>query len=427
VYSEIIKIIPPDFVKLILVVLFSLLIGLEQRRHHLNNPIESLFGTDRTFTLLGLLGFILYIIDRQNLVAFLAGGAAISILLAVYYFHKIEKNKAFGFTSIITALITYCLAPVIFTQPAWMSLSVVVIILIITEAKTSLFEFSQKFDSAEFTTLAKFLVLIGVVLPLLPDKPISSDINISPYHIWLAVVAISSISYLSHLLRKYIFPKSGILLSGILGGLYSSTATTIILAKKSRELPSDPKIIPAIFLAITMMYLRIFLLALFFNMEIAWGLLPYFVFFIVITFLISLYFMKFRLGAAKTSTDIQVDFKGNPLEFKTSLLFAALFIFFSMVTGYVLKNYGGSGLNLLSIVVGLTDIDPFILNLFQGKMNISDSVIVLSVLNAIVSNNVLKLIYALVLGDKSIRRNLTTGFLVLIISGILVSLFVLLN
>jgi uncharacterized membrane protein (DUF4010 family) len=82
---------------------------------------------------------------------------------------------------------------------------------------------------------------------------------------------------------------------------------------------------------------------------------------------------------------------------------------------------------MLSIVVGVTDIDPFILNLFQGKMNISDSVIVLSVLNAIVSNNVLKLIYALVLGDKSIRRNLTTGFLVLIISGILVSLFVLLN
>lgn len=425
--SDLIKSIPADFINLILVVLFSLLIGLEQRRHHLADAFESLFGTDRTFTLIGILGFILFIIDRQGMIAFLAGGAGLVLLLTAYYFQKMKIHKAFGVTSIVTALITYSLAPIIFTQPAWMALSVVVCILFITEAKSSLFEISQKFDPAEFTTLARFLVLIGVVLPLLPHTPISPELNISPYNIWLAVVVISSISYASYLIRKFIFPKSGIILSGILGGLYSSTATTVILAKKSRELPNDKNIVPAIFLAIVMMYLRIFLLALFFNQTIAIKLLPYLAVFVFLTFFIALFFIRFGKKTGESTKDVEVEFKSNPLEFKTSLLFAVLFVFFSLVTGFVLKTFGSGGLNILSIVVGVTDIDPFILNLFQGKMAVANSALLLAVLNAIVSNNVLKLVYAISWGGKSVRKPLIAGFVVLIAAGILTSVVVFLN
>ena len=423
--SEIFKIIPPDILKFIIVTLFSLLIGLEQRRLHIEKEVESLFGTDRTFTLIGILGFILYVISPENLIPFLGGGLVISVLLSIFYLQKIHIQRKFGLTSLVIALITYCITPLVYTQPQWLVLLIIVVVFIITEIKETLFEFSKKFDNNEFITLAKFLVVAGVILPLLPDSPISSEVNISPYKFWLAIVAVSCISYFSYLLRKFVFPNSGIILTGILGGMYSSTATTIILARKSKELPENNQVVAAIILATTMMYVRIFLLALFFNKNIAFRLAPSFLVFIVISSVIAVYFWKFHRKKAGQEVSTQnIQPHNNPLEFKTALVFAALFIFFGLVTGFVNKNYGTGGINVLSFVVGVTDIDPFILNLFQSKWNIENAVLVMAVLNAITSNNLLKMFYGISFGNKTIRSQLITGFGVLIVLGLLLSFVV---
>ena len=260
--------IPADLIKFLLVTVFSLLIGLEQRRHYSDAEYETLFGTDRTFTLMGILGYILYLLSPVSMVAFLVGGGIVAGFLSIYYFQKTVQKQRFGITSIVIALITYCLAPLIYTQPQWLVLLIVISLLIITEIKNDLMKFSKRFDRDEFVSLAKFLVLTGVILPLLPDEPISAAIAISPYHFWLAIVVVSTISYLSYLLRKFVFPNSGMLLTGFLGGLYSSTATTVILAKKSKNTENKGSIPAAIFLAITMMYLRIFAFALLINLMI---------------------------------------------------------------------------------------------------------------------------------------------------------------
>lgn len=86
----------------------------------------------------------------------------------------------FGITSLITALITYCLAPLIYLQPSWLVILIVVMVLWLTEQKESFLNFTKKFDDWEFVPLAKFLVIVSVILPLLPDKPTSVIINISP-------------------------------------------------------------------------------------------------------------------------------------------------------------------------------------------------------------------------------------------------------
>ncbi len=414
--------IPVDIINFLLVVLFSFLIGLEQRRHHIKEEFESLFGTDRTFTLIGILGYILYIIGPQTLLPFLFGGAAIAVLFAVYYSQKIKIQKAFGITSLVIAFITFCLAPLVYTQSSWLVLLIVVSVLMLTEIKMWLFEFSKKFDENEFITLAKFLVIAGVILPLLPDKPVSAEINISPYKFWLAIVAVSGISYFSYLLKKFVFPKSGIILTGILGGLYSSTATTVILARKSKESANNTGIAPAIILATTMMYLRIFLLALFFNAAIAWRLALPFAVLIVVSLLTAFYFAKFNSVQNTRQTQIKpVNPRANPLEFKTAIVFGALFIFFAFITGYVSRNYGTAGINTLSFVVGVTDIDPFIINLFQSKWNITETFLVIAVINASTSNNLLKMIYAITLGDRSVRMRLIAGFSILIVTGLLIS------
>ncbi len=419
--EEILHLIPPGIFKFILVVLFSLLIGLEQRGRYIKEEFGTRFGTDRTFTLIGILGFILYVISPQTLLPFLGGGLAITVLLAINYYQKIIIQKKFGITSFVIALITYCLAPLVYTQPNWLVLLIVVCVLILTELKETLFQFSKKFDNTEFITLAKFLVIAFVILPLLPDKIISPTLNFSPYKFWLAIVAVSGISYFSYLLKKFVFPHSGIILTGILGGMYSSTATTIILAKKSKELPENNKVAAAIILATTMMYVRLFLLALFFNKSIAMALAPAFAIFIVLSSLVALYFLKFH-HSKKQQPDVKtLPPHTNPLEFKTALIFAALFIFFAVITEFVTKRYGSGGINVLSFIVGVTDIDPFILNLFQSKLNIADTVIVTAVVNAATSNNLLKMIYGIILCDKSLRRPLIVGFSILIVAGLVVS------
>jgi len=415
---EIISQIPKDLSSFLLVVLFSLLIGLEQRRLHIELEFESLFGTDRTITLIGIFGFILYILNPVTLTLFFAGGFVLAALLGIYYFNKIKVKNQWGLTSVVIALITYCLTPLLYLQPPWMVMLIFVTILIVVEMKESLFQFSKKFDRNEFTTLAKFIIIAGIVLPLLPYDPISKWINISAYQIWLSIVAVSSISYFSYLLKKFVFPNSGIILSAVLGGLYSSTATTIILAKKSKEENDVVTITSGILAATGMMYIRILMLAWIFNFNVAMKLLPYFAAFVIISaVLIALLQIK-----SKTSNvePLKVNNTQNPLEFKTALVFGLLFGFFAVLTNIVVANYGNMGVNILSFIVGVTDIDPYILNLFQHTdSNLHINTIVNATIIASASNNLIKMIYSLILGESKIKRNIVIGFSVLIVASII--------
>jgi uncharacterized membrane protein (DUF4010 family) len=420
--------IPKDLLNFFLVVLFSLLIGLEQRRRHIREEKEVLFGTDRTFTLIGILGFILYIIQPVNLLFFMGGFLGISLLLGIYYFQKIKIEQRFGITSIVAALITYCLTPLIFSQPHWLVLAIIVIILIVTEIKEDLYSLTQKFDKDEFITLAKFIAIAGVILPLIPKEEFSWFFQFSPYRLWLSVVVVSGLSYFSYLVKKFIFPKSGILLSGILGGLYSSTATTIILARKSKEEPERINEYGIAIVAATgMMYLRILLLSAIFNIALAKILLPYFVLLFLICAGLSFYFLKRQKNLNPTISDNENANLGisiNPLEFRVALLFSVLFLAFGLLTEYVLKSFGNAGLNLLSIVTGFTDIDPFLLNLFQGKYSVPLQLLATATLFATTSNNILKLIYALFLSEKGIRKVLLPAFGIIILLGIVMAAFV---
>jgi len=258
--------IPDDFINFLLVTVFSLLIGLEQRRHHYDEPKDSLFGMDRTYTLIGILGFILYIIAPAKIWLFAMGGMAIVSFLSIFYWKKIERQGKFEITSMITILITYSLTPLLYTKPIWVTILIVTTVLILIEMKEQLKTLGGKFDNNDFITLAKFLIISGIILPLLPHHIINDIIPISPFKFWLVVVVVSALSYLSYLLKKFIFPRNGILITGFLGGLYSSTATTVVLARKSKDPDTALNQVSAsVILATGMMFIRIYVLILIFN------------------------------------------------------------------------------------------------------------------------------------------------------------------
>ena len=411
--EKIYQYLPQEFVTFVLVTLFSLLIGLSQRRISLKREGETtLFGTDRTFTFIGILGYLLYILDPTEYRLFLGGGAVLGLLLALNYYVKQTQYRVFGVTTIVIALITYCLAPVVMTQPSWFAVMLVVTVLLFTELKHTFTELAQRMKNDEMTTLAKFLAISGIILPMLPDENLIPGINLTPYSIWLATVVVSGISYLSYLLRRYVFHESGILVSGIIGGLYSSTATISVMARKSRTAaPGEaPEYVAAMLMAVSMMFLRFLILIGIFNRETLASIYPYLLGMSLLSAGVAWYLHRKR--PAPVEGQVEAEDSSNPLEFKVALIFALLFVVFTVVTHYTLAYAGTGGLTALSFVSGLSDITPFILNLLQGTGNIPVEVIAACSLQAIVSNIAVNLCYALFFAGRRspLRRWLLVGF-----------------
>ena len=406
---------PRELVTFVLVTLFSLLIGLSQRKISLKREGETTqFGTDRTFTFIGILGYLLYILDPHRYSLFLGGGAVLGILLALNYYVKQVQYHVFGVTTIIIALITYCIAPIVDTQPSWFYVMVIVTVLLFTELKHTFTELAQRMKNDEMITLAKFLAISGIILPILPDKELIPDIRLTPYSIWLATVVVSGISYLSYLLKRYVFRQSGILVSGIIGGLYSSTATISVLARKGRQASAQdaPEYVAAMLMAVSMMFLRFLILTGIFSRSTLLVLYPYLLFMSLVAAVIGwLFHLRHKRRALSAHQDEAED-SSNPLEFKVALIFAVLFVVFTFVTHYTLLYAGTGGLNLLSFVAGFSDITPFILNLLQGTGSVPVSLVAACTMQAIVSNIAVNLCYAFFFagGGSPLRRWLFRGF-----------------
>ena len=381
---------PRELVTFILVTLFSLLIGLSQRRISLKREGETtLFGTDRTFTFIGILGYLLYILDPADMRLFMGGGAVLGLLLGLNYYVKQSQFHVFGVTTIIIALITYCLAPIVSTQPSWFYVMVVVTVLLLTELKHTFTEFAQRMKNDEMITLAKFLAISGIILPMLPHKNLIPDINLTPYSIWLATVVVSGISYLSYLLKRYVFHDS-------------STSTIAVLARKSRKASAQEanEYVAAMLLAVSMMFLRFMILILIFSREIFMSIYPYLLIMSVVAAVVAWFIHSRQRRSKDLPADSEEEDSSNPLEFKVALIFATLFVIFTVLTHYTLVYAGTGGLNLLSFVSGLSDITPFILNLLQNTGSVAVLIVVACSMQAIISNILVNMFYALFFAGK---------------------------
>ncbi|HDY85446.1 MAG TPA: DUF4010 domain-containing protein, partial [Methylophaga sp.] len=239
---------PPLLSHFLLVVALSFTIGLELHSYRRASNQDLGFGTTRTFTLIGMLGYVLYALDSQRLF-YGAGFIALIVFLAVYY-HSRSDERLYSLISPMLAIATFLLAPILDVFPAWFSILFVVTLLLILSEKLEIRNFSDRFNNAEMVTFSKYLIMTGVVLPLLPDQQVYAPyITVTYYQIWLSLLVVSSLSYLSYLAQSYVFKEKGVLFSGLLGGLYSSTATTIVLARRSRTSEPNHRYANAIILA----------------------------------------------------------------------------------------------------------------------------------------------------------------------------------
>jgi len=349
----------------------------------------------------------------------MGGGLILGLLLVSYYYVKQSQFHSLGVTTVLIALITYCIPPIVATQPSWFYITLVVAVLLFAEMKHTFAELAQRMKNDEMITLAKFLAISGIILPILPDQNVIPGINLTPYTVWLATVVVSGISYLSYLLKRYVFQSSGIFVSGIIGGLYSSTATISVLARKSKNATQGlaTEYVAAMLMAVSMMFLRFLILIGIFSKEALFAIYPYLLFMSLVSGGIGL-FLHFRQQIVSQNEKVEAEEEdsSNPLEFKVALIFAVLFIVFTVITHYTLVYAGEGGLNVLSFIAGLSDITPFILNLLQGTDSVSINVVVVCCMQAMVSNILVNMFYAIFFsgGNKVMRSLILKYFLVVI-------------
>ena len=175
--------------------------------------------------------------------------------------------------------------------------------------------------------------------------------------------------------------------------------------------------------AIAMMYLRILIIIMIFNIQLFIRTLPFFIIMFIVTSAIGIFMLYYNKQHDNTDK-IEIVNDKNPLEFKVAIIFTLLFIAFSFITYYTIKEFGTGGLNVLSIIVGVTDINPFLINLFQGKYEIAETIIALATFQAIISNIFFIMIYSISFSNKILRKKLMICFGIIIIVNVLLLLFI---
>jgi uncharacterized membrane protein (DUF4010 family) len=232
--NELFHMLPPEGVKILTVLFLSFLMGLE-REERKSTPEHYSFGGVRTFPLIGLVGYAMALLAGDQLLPLTIGFAVVAAFLLMSYRHKLSVSTVAGVTSEFAGLTTYLVGALVYHEQYWIATTLTVASVLLLELKGGLESLTQRIPEGEILTFAKFLLLTAVVLPILPNREIGR-FQINPFKTWLVVAAVSTVSYGSYVIQKVTQRKGGIILAAILGGAYSSTITTVVMAKRaSRE------------------------------------------------------------------------------------------------------------------------------------------------------------------------------------------------
>jgi len=385
--------VPLEGIKIVLVLFLSFLVGVEREessgRAQGDPPVPS-FGGVRAFPLIGLTGYGMALLSGDQSLLVAVGFLGVAAFLLVSYKYRLERTGTPGVTTEVSGLVIYIVGALVSRGEFWIATTLAIVALLLLELKGMLENLSRRAPADEILSFTKFLLLTAVILPVVPDRTLG-PFAFNPFKTWLIVVAASAISYGSYILQKFA-RHGGLLLSAILGGAYSSTVVTVVLAKRARDENAPGAYAGAILVASSTMYLRILILVALFNRALLRELTLPFALLGGASLLGG--WLWSRMPAAGTASEKELQTK-NPLALSTAFLFALLFTVLLIATHYAIQFFGSGGMYGLAGLSGLVDVTPFILGLTQSAGGqISQGLAAAGILVAASSNNFVKGIYA---------------------------------
>ncbi len=392
---------PPEGLKILLTLFLCFLIGLEREEHRAEGQRFG-FGGVRTFPLIGLIGYAMALMSGGQLVPLTFGFGVIGAFLWLSYRHKLETYNEAGATTEVSGLVTYVIGALVSRDQLWIATTIAVISMLLLELKEFLESLSKNIPAVEILTFTKFLLLTFVILPVVPNKDFG-PFAVNPFKSWLIVVAISGVSYGSYLLGKLSKGKGGVRLSALLGGLYSSTFTTVVMAKRAKLASAPHTFSGGILIASGVMYFRFLALIGIFNLQLMDRLLIPFLILGAIG-VIGGWAWSSISEAKQTETKPEYLTK-NPLELASAFLLGLVFVAVLVATNFALARLGNAGIYGMAVISGLAPVDPFIMGLTQtaGKAT-TMGLAVAGIVVAAASNNFAKAFIALGLADPKTGR-----------------------
>ena len=335
----------------------GLLIGSERER----NPAAK--AGVRTFALIALAGALAALVDRAWTVP--VGLAAIAaMLIAAHLGDPTIEDR--GTTSIAAACVCYLLGALAAAGEPGLAGALGIAVKALLYFKPEIESFSVGLKRHEQVSVLQFLVASFIVLPILPDHAFGPYAVLNPRNIWLMVVLISGIGLASHVALRVSGARHGAIVAGLMGGLVSSTATTVLYAQRSREAPELRRLASVVVpLANLVPLVRIALIAA----VLAPALLGFLAPVLAAALLGGIAVTALSLRGATADGAPPVPESRNPAELGTALRFAGFYALVLFASAWLSDLAGSGGLFATAMLSGLVDIDPIVLsalNLFGG-------------------------------------------------------------
>jgi uncharacterized membrane protein (DUF4010 family) len=406
----------PSLISLIVSAGVGLIIGLEREFNTHDQPTH--VGGIRTFVLTAILGNISDWITQHTtpvlLVAVLAGFV---LLVLAAYFVQTQKGKL-GLTTPLALILTFILGVANSRGLMQESLAVVVLITTVLSLKEQLHDFVQQITEEELFAFIKFIVLALLILPLLPTTPFGPDNLLNARDLGYIVVLVLSISFAGYLLLKFGSPHKGILLTAIIGGLFSSTLIAWVFSSKSRE-RNDLSLAygSGIVLASSIMFVRVFVWVSVFAFQVAKELFAP----LLMMLLVSLVPTWQVFRAHKKESGVPTLSPGNPLDIKNAVFFVFLYIGITLFMSASRLWLNPTLTYVSGAVAGIADIDAITISTAKwadtpsGQSREAAIIILL----AVMSNSLFKWVVSVFRGATALRKPVGLGFGLVLLVGVI--------
>ncbi|MEF3255766.1 MAG: MgtC/SapB family protein [Deferribacterales bacterium] len=411
-----------NYLNLILAVILSSLIGLERGWQSRNDNDGTRIAGFRTFTIVGIFAalssFLSININQYFLIV-----SFIGFIIFVISVYKFNSSKDVGITTEVTMLTAFVISMVASYGYRYIATVSAITLVIILNFKPQIHYFIKKISLEEFIAFIKFLLLVAVIYPLLPDQPLGNWTTLTYTDIFEMVIILASISFMGYIAIKIVGTEKGILLSSIMGGLVSSTAVTVSLSKYYKENSTNQNFfIFGIIISWLIMYIRIFILTIIFSPK---NFIYFFIPIFTISLVIALYliFLKRNLIYQK---DLNINIK-NPIEISSSIKFASILSIISFIAEKGKELYGNTGILIVGLFSGFADVDAITIFLSKTSLNISMlKISLIGIFLASFVNTIIKNLLSFFIGGRNLALPLIKiTFSIIIVGGI--SLFAILK
>lgn len=389
----------------------GLLIGVERER----NPAAK--AGLRTFALTAVFGTLAAMLGEYSDGAWVpAVGLALTGLTIIAAYHRAPPADDPGTTTVVALLLAYCLGALCWYGERTLAAAIAVGAAALLYFKAELRGILERFDRRDLLAVIQFATLSVVILPVLPDEGYGPYGALNPFRIWLMVVLISGLSLAGYIALKIVGVRHGLLLAGLLGGLVSSTATTLAYSRHARAGGTADVAAGVIVLANLAVLVRLAVVAAATAPAILLRLVPVLGAALVAGLAVALVSWRRRLAE---EGEFPLPAVSNPAELRASLGFGVLFAIVLLAAAWLSDVAGHRGLYAVALVSGLTDVDALTLSSLQlftsGKLGAREAVVAIAL--ALLANTVFKLGLVVTMGGRPLARRVILPALASLVAG----------